>query len=92
MQSIAERDVTFTHRTPKVFNDKNTSNKYITKTKILNQLGYEYNSSNERWLRRVINSLVYDYGYPIDAVINLVNVVITSLRHRTRKATSDEKY
>ncbi|WRM68765.1 pathogenicity island protein [Staphylococcus aureus] len=44
---------------------KNTSNKYITKTKILNQLGYEYNSSNERWLRRVINSLVYDYGYPI---------------------------
>ncbi|WP_070030956.1 pathogenicity island protein, partial [Staphylococcus aureus] len=41
------------------------SNKYITKTKILNQLGYEYNSSNERWLRKVINSLVYDYGYPI---------------------------
>lgn len=44
---------------------RNTSNKYITKTKLLNQLGYEYNSSNERWLRRVINSLVYDYGYPI---------------------------
>ncbi|MBC3017505.1 pathogenicity island protein, partial [Staphylococcus aureus] len=39
---------------------RNTSNKYITKTKLLNQLGYEYNSSNERWLRRVINSLVYD--------------------------------
>ncbi|MBS3222354.1 pathogenicity island protein, partial [Staphylococcus aureus] len=32
---------------------RNTSNKYITKTKLLNQLGYEYNSSNERWLRRV---------------------------------------
>ena len=44
---------------------RNTSNKYITKTKLLNQLGYEYNSSNERWLRRVINSLVYDFGYPI---------------------------
>ena len=43
----------------------NTSNKYITKTKILNQLGYEYNSSTERWLRKVINSLIYDYGYPI---------------------------
>ena len=44
---------------------RNTSKKYITKTKILNQLGYEYNSSNERWLRKVINSLVYDYAYPI---------------------------
>ena len=66
MQSIEKRDVSFTHRTPASFQcDKNTSNKYITKTKILNQLGYEYNSSNERWLRKVINSLVYDYGYPI---------------------------
>lgn len=67
MQSIAEKE---TYHLPtehlQVFNViKNTSNKYITKTKILNQLGYEYNSSNERWLRRVINSLVYDYGYPI---------------------------
>ncbi|WP_415425460.1 pathogenicity island protein [Staphylococcus borealis] len=43
----------------------NTSNKYITKSKILNQLGYEYNSTNECWLRKVINSLVDDYGYPI---------------------------
>ncbi|NKI79230.1 pathogenicity island protein [Staphylococcus aureus] len=67
MQSIAEKE---TYHLPtehlQVFNViKNASNKYITKTKILNQLGYEYNSSNERWLRRVINSLVYDYGYPI---------------------------
>ena len=55
---------------------RNTSKKYITKTKILNQLGYEYNSSNERWLRKVINSLVYDYAYPIGVVINVMNVVI----------------
>nr|WP_101766739.1 pathogenicity island protein [Staphylococcus aureus] len=61
-----KRDVSLPTEHLQVFNViKNTSNKYITKTKILNQLGYEYNSSNERWLRRVINSLVYDYGYPI---------------------------
>ncbi|AST60465.1 pathogenicity island protein [Staphylococcus lugdunensis] len=68
MQKLVEKEKTYNlpdeHR--QVLNViRNTSKKYITKTKILNQLGYEYNSSNERWLRKVINSLVYDYAYPI---------------------------
>ncbi|ARJ11085.1 pathogenicity island protein, partial [Staphylococcus lugdunensis] len=63
MQKLVEKEKTYNlpdeHR--QVLNViRNTSKKYITKTKILNQLGYEYNSSNERWLRKVINSLVYD--------------------------------
>ncbi|MEZ2068479.1 pathogenicity island protein, partial [Staphylococcus aureus] len=44
---------------------KNTSNKYITKTKILNQLGYEVNKANNRWLTQVITSLIINYHYPI---------------------------
>ncbi|HDG9559509.1 TPA: pathogenicity island protein [Staphylococcus aureus] len=67
MQSIAEKE---THHLPtehlQVFNViKNTSNKYITKTKILNQLGYEVNKANNRWLTQVITSLIINYHYPI---------------------------
>ncbi|WP_199791780.1 pathogenicity island protein [Staphylococcus simulans] len=43
----------------------NAPNKHITKEKILNQLGYEKNSTNERWVRRVISDLSTYYGYPI---------------------------
>lgn len=43
----------------------NTSNKYITKTKLLNQLGYEVNKANNRWLTQVITSLIINYHYPI---------------------------
>ena len=67
MQSIAEKE---TYHFPtehlQVFNViKNTSNKYITKTKILNQLGYEVNKANNRWLTQVITSLIINYHYPI---------------------------
>lgn len=87
MQKMIEKEKTYNlpdeHR--QVLNViRNTSKKYITKTKILNQLGYEYNSSNERWLRKVINSLVYDYAYPIGVVINVMNVVITLLQRNKR--------
>lgn len=44
---------------------RNASNKYITKEKVLNQLGYEINSTNERWIRSVISQLIERYGYPI---------------------------
>lgn len=44
---------------------RNTSNKYITKTKLLNQLGYEVNKANNRWLTQVITSLIINYHYPI---------------------------
>ncbi|EHJ08880.1 mobile element-associated protein [Staphylococcus simiae CCM 7213 = CCUG 51256] len=44
---------------------QNSKEKYVTKSKILNLLGYEYNSSNERWLRNTISKLIDDYGYPI---------------------------
>ncbi|WP_440870344.1 pathogenicity island protein [Staphylococcus shinii] len=44
---------------------RNASNKYITKEKVLNQLGYEINSTNERWIRSVISHLIERYGYPI---------------------------
>lgn len=44
---------------------RNASTKYITKEKILNQLGYQINSTNERWIRLVISSLIERYEYPI---------------------------
>ena len=44
---------------------QNSTDKYITKSKILNLIGYEYNSSNERWLRNAISKLIDDYSYPI---------------------------
>lgn len=44
---------------------RNASNKYITKEKILNQLGYEINSTNERWIRSVISNLIEQHGYTI---------------------------
>ncbi|SCT24848.1 pathogenicity island protein [Staphylococcus caeli] len=44
---------------------RNASDKYITKIKILNQLGYEYNSTNERWIRLVISNLIERHEYPI---------------------------
>ncbi|WP_436855203.1 pathogenicity island protein [Staphylococcus caeli] len=44
---------------------RNASNKYITKEKILNQLGYQINSTNERWIRSVISNLIEQHGYPI---------------------------
>ncbi|MEX5649478.1 pathogenicity island protein [Staphylococcus cohnii species complex 1638] len=44
---------------------RNASNKYITKEKILNQLGYEINSTNERWIRSVISNLIEQHGYAI---------------------------
>ena len=43
----------------------NAPNKYITKEKILNQLGYEKTSSKERWVRQIISELTTIYGYPI---------------------------
>ncbi|KXA45381.1 hypothetical protein [Staphylococcus simulans] len=43
----------------------NAPNKHITKEKILNQLGYAANSTNERWVRRIIRDLSTNYGYPI---------------------------
>ncbi|EGQ2823730.1 pathogenicity island protein [Staphylococcus pseudintermedius] len=43
----------------------NAPNKYITKEKMLNQLGYEKTSSNERWIRRIISELSTIYAYPI---------------------------
>lgn len=43
----------------------NAPNKHITKEKILNQLGYDTNSTNERWVRRIIRDLSTNYGYPI---------------------------
>ncbi|MBC3133456.1 hypothetical protein [Staphylococcus warneri] len=43
----------------------NSTDKYVTKAKMLNLMGYEYNSSNERWLRNAISRLIDDYGYPI---------------------------
>src|SRR5699024_1877927 len=44
---------------------RNASNKYITKEKILNQLGYEINSTNERWIRSVISNLIEQHVYAI---------------------------
>lgn len=44
---------------------QNSKDKYITKSKILNLMGYESNSTNERWLRNAISKLIDDYGYPI---------------------------
>lgn len=44
---------------------KNSTDKYITKSKILNLMGYESNSTNERWLRNAISRLIDDYGCPI---------------------------
>ncbi|MEB5762132.1 pathogenicity island protein [Staphylococcus haemolyticus] len=44
---------------------QNSKDKYITKSKILNFMGYESNSTNERWLRNAISKLIDDYGYPI---------------------------
>lgn len=44
---------------------RNASDKYITKEKILNQLGYALNSNNERWVRLIISNLIERYGYPI---------------------------
>nr|WP_195830802.1 pathogenicity island protein [Staphylococcus haemolyticus] len=44
---------------------QNSTDKYITKSKILNLMGCEYNSTNERWLRNAISKLIDDYGYPI---------------------------
>ncbi|MGS4207767.1 pathogenicity island protein, partial [Staphylococcus pseudintermedius] len=41
----------------------NAPNKYITKEKMLNQLGYEKTSSNERWIRRIISELSTIYAY-----------------------------
>ncbi|MFD3244382.1 pathogenicity island protein [Staphylococcus simulans] len=43
----------------------NAPNKHITKEKILNQLGYDTNSTNERWVRRIIRDLSTNYDYPI---------------------------
>ncbi|EEQ79706.1 MULTISPECIES: hypothetical protein [Staphylococcus] len=68
MQKLAEKEKTYhlpdEHR--QVLNViRNTSNKYITKTQILNQLGLEVNKANERWLRLTINSLILQYQYPI---------------------------
>lgn len=58
---------------------QNSTDKYITKSKILNLMGYEYNSSNERWLRNAISKLIDDYSYPIGCSYKNMNVVITSL-------------
>ena len=58
---------------------QNSKDKYITKSKILNLMGYEYNSSNERWLRNAISKLIDDYSYPIGCSYKNMNVVITSL-------------
>ena len=43
----------------------NSNEKYVTKTKILNQLGYTLNKVNDRWLTQVITSLIINYQYPI---------------------------
>ncbi|MFP3490833.1 pathogenicity island protein, partial [Staphylococcus sp. SIMBA_130] len=34
---------------------QNSKEKYITKSKILNLMGYEANSTHERWLRNAIS-------------------------------------
>ncbi|MDW4312492.1 pathogenicity island protein [Staphylococcus saprophyticus] len=44
---------------------RNAPSKYITKEKILNQLGYQINSTNERWIRSVISNLIERHEYPI---------------------------
>lgn len=43
----------------------NSNEKYVTKTKILNQLGYTLNKANDRWLTQVITSLIINYQYPV---------------------------
>ncbi|MBF2233402.1 pathogenicity island protein [Staphylococcus epidermidis] len=43
----------------------NSKEKYVTKTKILNQLGYDVNKANDRWLTQVITSLIINYQYPV---------------------------
>ncbi len=44
---------------------RNTKHEIITKQNIFNQLNMEFNRNKDRWLRNTINSLVFDYGYPI---------------------------
>ena len=44
---------------------QNSNEKYVTKTKILNQLGYPLNKANDRWLTQVITSLIINYQYPV---------------------------
>lgn len=44
---------------------RNASTKYITKEKILNQLGYQINAKNERWIRLVISNMIERHGYAI---------------------------
>ena len=44
---------------------QNSNEKYVTKTKILNQLGYTLNKVNDRWLTQVITSLIINYQYPV---------------------------
>lgn len=39
--------------------------KYITRDKILRQLGYEINNHNYRWLHSITSDLSIRYGYPI---------------------------
>lgn len=53
--------------------------KYVTKTKILNQLGYTLNKVNDRWLTQVITSLIINYQYPIGYSYKKDARAITSL-------------
>lgn len=66
----------------KLENYLNNTEDYVTKEQICNYLGLEYNSSNDRKIRRLVEYIVIERG---------VKVVATSNRKGYKLATTSEE-